>query len=1211
MVGVGVRRARRRTSSLLTLALVAAMVPFGAAPASAATFTVCIEGCDYLTIEAAVEAANAAPGADTILVDPGVYEEVLDIAEELTIQGTAPGVIIRNPGLSRPIIDANADFTLIDVEVTGGDSVEISGGAINANSLLTLDGVTVSDSSATIGGGVFFNGAGLTIIDSLFVGNSSSFNGGALFLTGSFEGGIYNSRFTANSAVNNGGAIYQSSGFLEIFGSTLDGNGAGDGGAVFQNGGFLATTASTVYQNIAENFGAGFYVNDSVSVDASTIVGNDNATNGGAFYVGNDSAGVSLTQTILYQNGVDGAACAGFLPDMSDYYGSGGYNFFENAGICPIAVAEGPDILDGGDPVLGAFSSDFTPVLAPLAESPVIDAAPAMEGVDQLGTLRPQGPGNDIGSVEVVQGGGDNTPPVAEDDFVTAAADTWVRVDVLDNDFDADGDELVISDAVETDFFGCQLDISAGTCIAYAGDGEFFGGEYTASDGVDTDDAVVQVTGKTLFEGTASPTIDGIIGEGEWTADDTFDVALGSGTALVGLANDSENLYIRINTSDFPADNADVYVFLGGGSDILRFTSAEGLEDLHFEEGSYVPDAQQDGSGASIVDGNVRVIEIAHPLDSGDFDDIAVSPGDTIQFALSISLEGGDSAATTQIPSGDQLELLDWRMVSTGPDIVGVGVSTLTPSVSTGFALPLANVPTDRLIAAAERVAGVSSDEAEIEGSPLGSIPLGSIPLGSIATDSVGTVVLSDLTIEGGWARLLVGTSLEGRPLQTVTLAEAIAAIPPDVLAAVPLEDLGIGDTSAGDLSLASLVLGDATLAELGLTCPADVAGCDVNTTTVVDVESRGGSITSVPLGSIPLGSIPLGSIPLGSIPLGSIPLGSIPLGSIGDTKAAPLGAIPLGSIGDLAAAPLGSIPLGSIPLGSIPLGSIPLGSIPLGSIPLGSIPLGAIDVGGDFCTFHDGAVGVDQTCAALGIDPLTTTVANYAALLRASDLASTPLGSIPLGSIPLGSIPLGSIDVSAVPLGAIDLDSVDLAASPLGSIPLGSIPLGAIPLNEVCAATDTNPCDADTTLADWTDGLPPGTGLDATPLGSIPLGSIPLGSIPLGSIDLNAVSVAGTPLGSIPLGSIDLTASPLGSIPLGSIADVTALVDCAGPVNCATGTLADAYAIGAILDRVSLGQFVSAAGGCRRRRHTRRCARPPKPRVPRHGRRSRRAHPR
>jgi Ca2+-binding RTX toxin-like protein len=1188
-VGVGVRRAARRASWVATLVVVSvivAMLPWVAPPAQAADLFVC-DVCDYTTISAALAETAA---FDTIFVEPGTYTEYLDVTVPVSIVGTEFGVIIQNPGdLERPIIQTQDAFLALEnVTITGGDNDAGDGGAIYANSGLSLITVTITDSFALRGGGVFFAGGGLFVENTVFVENSAR-EGGAMYIE-SAEGGIQTSWFSGNGAFSNpgrGGAIYQENGALSISRSSFTGNGALYGGALHMENGSTNVGDSTFDGNGVELTGGAFWVADgTLEIQRSTITDNA-ASSGGAFFIATDSPLVFVGGSALdgNDNSGFGTACAGSTDGpLSNYLLSVGFNFLESEDVCPI-VPLGNDITDGGDPLLDPLDlvNFYPPARFPQPGSPLIDAGQTefFEAVDQVGTPRLQNGADDIGAIEIPNGAGGNTPPVAQDDFVEAAADTLVRVDVLENDFDEDGDPLVISNFDEGSL-ECQLDDPEGTCLVEVGAGEGFGGFYLVSDGFDTpDEGEVIASGRTLFEGSASPTIDGFLFEGEWFEADEFDVAVASGTGWIGLANDAENLYVRIATYGFAAENADIYLFLDGGSDIIRFSDANGFEDLHFEAGFYVPDAQQDGSAASVIDGDVRVIEIAHPLDSGDADDISIAPGDVTQFALSIGFENAqDGVTTTQIPRGDLFELLDWQMTSTGPAVTNVSVAPSAPTIAAGFALPLSNVPTERLIEGAERVAGVTPDEVQIQGAPLGSIPLGAIPLGSIATNSVGTAVLSDITIEGGWARLLVGTPLEGRPLQAVTLSEALEVIPPDVLATIPLEDLDLGSTSVGDLSLASLVLGEATLAQLGLECPAGVAGCDASTSTVLDVESRGGSITAVPLGSIPLGSIPLGSIPLGSIPLGSIPLGSIPLGAIGDIEAAPLGAIPLGSIGDLAAAPLGSIPLGSIPLGAIPLGSIPLGSIPLGSIPLGSIPLGAIDVGGDFCTFHDGQVGSEESCAALGIDPLTTTVANYAALLRASDLAATPLGSIPLGSIPLGSIPLGSIDVSGVPLGAIEVGAVDLAASPLGSIPLGSIPLGAISLAEVCAATDTAPCGEDTSLDEWADGLPAGTGLDATPLGSIPLGSIPLGSIPLGSIDLDTVSVAGTPLGSIPLGSIDLTASPLGSIPLGSIANVTSIVDCAGPVNCATGTLADAYAIGAILDGVTLGQLVAAAGG-------------------------------
>ncbi|MDH4118704.1 MAG: PxKF domain-containing protein [Acidimicrobiia bacterium] len=151
------------------------------------------------------------------------------------------------------------------------------------------------------------------------------------------------------------------------------------------------------------------------------------------------------------------------------------------------------------------------------------------------------------------------------------------------------------------------------------------------------------------------------------------------------------------------------------------------------------------------------------------------------------------------------------------------------------------------------------------------------------------------------------------------------------------------------------------------------------------------------------------------------------------------------------------------------------------------------------------------------------------------------------------------------------------MTTSPLGAIPLGAIPLGAITVTEVCAAATGLPtCDADTTLGEWSDGLPAGTDLNATPLGAIPIEALPLGAIPLGAIDLTTVQIAGVPLGAIPLGAIDLVASPLGAIPLGAIGNVTALVDCT-IADCTNGTLSGAATLGAIADSATLGTLIAA----------------------------------
>jgi len=91
-----------------TVALLLAALPLQV-KAEANTWTVCSDGCDYTTIQGAIDAASA---GDTINVAPGTYdEENILITKGLTLQGAgavntfiAPStitnnstIIVRNP----------------------------------------------------------------------------------------------------------------------------------------------------------------------------------------------------------------------------------------------------------------------------------------------------------------------------------------------------------------------------------------------------------------------------------------------------------------------------------------------------------------------------------------------------------------------------------------------------------------------------------------------------------------------------------------------------------------------------------------------------------------------------------------------------------------------------------------------------------------------------------------------------------------------------------------------------------------------------------------------------------------------------------------------------------------------------------------------------------------------------------------------------------
>ena len=71
-------------------------------------------------------------------------------------------------------------------------------------------------------------------------------------------------------------------------------------------------------------------------------------------------------------------------------------------------------------------------------------------------------------------GAAPNTPPVAEDDAEETDVDTPVQVNVLDNDTDADGNDLEVTDASDPDN-GTVVIGPGGAYVTYTPDGGFEG----------------------------------------------------------------------------------------------------------------------------------------------------------------------------------------------------------------------------------------------------------------------------------------------------------------------------------------------------------------------------------------------------------------------------------------------------------------------------------------------------------------------------------------------------------------------------------------------------------------------------------------------------------------------------------------------------------------------------------------------------------------
>ena len=125
------------------------------------------------------------------------------------------------------------------------------------------------------------------------------------------------------------------------------------------------------------------------------------------------------------------------------------------------------------------------------------------------------------------------------------------------------------------------------------------------------------------------------------------------------------------------------------------------------------------------------------------------------------------------------------------------------------------------------------------------------------------------------WGAILAGTTLEGLPLQTVTLQQVLALSPlPDCVASLDIGSIELNDSILGLLTPAALALGDTGLDQLPIgssTNPIDdwcellslngfdcVANNISGSSTIATLDILGAPVSSIPVSSIPVSSIPV-----------------------------------------------------------------------------------------------------------------------------------------------------------------------------------------------------------------------------------------------------------------------------------------------------------------------------------------------------------------
>ena len=386
------------------VALVTALaLMVGASPAAATTFVVdstadavdanpgdgaCATAGNVCTLRAAIQEANALPGADAITLPAGIYtigipgrsEDAaatgdFDIVDDVTITGAgrANTILVAGPGYPQSVIANDRLFEVFGRAVTFASFTMRNGDAANTNNQFLLGGaiaqhggtvvitdVEIDDCFASQGAGISVAGGTLTVTGSTFSGNVA-------------RGGVV----PENPVIDLdqlGGGIYVKSGTLTVSDSTFTGN-SGNGGAV-ANDGTATLTNLAIVDNHSNYFfspckAGGLFNTGTMTVTGSTVSGNT-AGNGGCE---GDGPGIRNLGTLTLSN-----------TTISDNFGNTVGGGLENAGA-GTATLQNVTVTDNETPTGGGIANVGSGTVSLRNTLVAGNGASAFSGPDCLGTI--------------------------------------------------------------------------------------------------------------------------------------------------------------------------------------------------------------------------------------------------------------------------------------------------------------------------------------------------------------------------------------------------------------------------------------------------------------------------------------------------------------------------------------------------------------------------------------------------------------------------------------------------------------------------------------------------------------------------------------------------------------------------------------------------------------------------------------------------------
>lgn len=348
-----------------------------------ATDTVCASGCDFTTIQAAIDAPSTKAGAIIEITDHIHTEAGIVVNKDVTIRGlgAAATIVQAHETLDKTpervfFVEEGATVTFEKMTIRHGKPSiqdDCGGGAMNYGTL-TLKNCIVTNNTANGGAGICNSGA-LTVINSTVSNN------------------VAHEKAPRGLECGCGGGIKSGGGELILINSTISNNQTGNGNLGRNRGGGVhigcACTAvftnSTISGNRATNQGGGIYVAGALQLANCTISNNRASKRGGGIYLlGN----LDYVNTIIAHNIGRGGNCGTGVTSDNTKEGTIGVNINN-------LVEDGSCDSDySGDPMLGPLASNGgdTRTHALLPGSPAIDMIPAISctlPTDQRGAPRP------------------------------------------------------------------------------------------------------------------------------------------------------------------------------------------------------------------------------------------------------------------------------------------------------------------------------------------------------------------------------------------------------------------------------------------------------------------------------------------------------------------------------------------------------------------------------------------------------------------------------------------------------------------------------------------------------------------------------------------------------------------------------------------------------------------------------------------------------